>query len=397
MALRPKTRRLPWSGPALVLITLFPAIAQRVPHAGSNTPTLPPTSLAIVNSLVAVPVAVEGELLYLPGRIGNSPELAFVVDTSATASSVDPEVAHAAGLAPSAKAKLEIARRTLPPSNLKSASTSYIRALSGRPTAGVLGEPEMHRYSLSVDFDRHVGALLSPDICPSSAAKLPLKFAGGLPFVEGTLVLPGGETASGLFLFDTAQTGPGIVLAPSFVAAHPGLAAGPKVEEPASGKTPAATLVRLKGLKLGPLTLEQPIAEIGHEQAAGGDPRLAGVLGLEAIRRFNFVLNQQYATLYLEPGRRMQQPFEADMSGLVLRAGDDGKLAIAAVIPGSPAAEAHLAPGDLLLRMEGKSLTGAELGSVTRALRSTPGAAVHLEVAHEGSPRTVQLRLRRML
>jgi hypothetical protein len=201
--------------------------------------------------------------------------------------------------------------------------------------------------------------------------------------VEGTIPLAGGGSATGLFLVDTAQPGPGIVLASAFFAAHPGLATGPKLERPATTTAPATTLVRLQELRFGPLTLHAPIAEVESAGAAGGNPRLAGVLGLEALSRFNFVLNQRYASLYLEPNQRMHEPFETDMSGLVT--------------PGSPASDAGVQPGDILIRMEGKPLVAANLGSVTAALRSAPGALVHLELERNGKPEPVTLRLKRML
>jgi membrane-associated protease RseP (regulator of RpoE activity) len=264
-----------------------------------------------------------------------------------------------------------------------------------------VGQPQLLRYSLAVDFDRKQAALLSPEICPSSTARLPLFSAGGLPFVEGTISLAGGGTATGLFLVDTGQPGPGIVLAAAFFAAHPGLATGPKLERPATKNTAAMTLVRLQDLRLGPLTLHAPIAEVESAGPGASDPRLAGVLGLEALSRFNFVLNQRYASLYIEPNQRTHAPFESDMSGLVLTAtpggASDRKLVVVAVTPGSPASDAGVQAGDLLIRMEDKPLVAANLGSVTAALRSAPGDLVHLEVERNGKPERLTLRLKRML
>jgi C-terminal processing protease CtpA/Prc len=81
---------------------------------------------------------------------------------------------------------------------------------------------------------------------------------------------------------------------------------------------------------------------------------------------------------------------------MLLTASADRRLVIAAVAPGSPAAEAHVLPGDVLVRMEDKPLLAANLGSVTAALRSAPGVVVHLELERNGKPERVTLRLRRM-
>ncbi len=191
-------------------------------NAHTQAPT--PSSLGITAYNRAVPFRLENGLLYLAGTVGGSPQLSFVVDTGATTTSLDPDVAHAAGYSAGRTASFAVARRIFPQQSFSFASTAYITRLSGHPTAGVLGQPQFLRYSLAVDFDRKQAALLSPELCPSSAARLPIFDAGGLPFVEGTISLAGGGTATGLFLVDTAQPGPGIVLASAFFAAHPGMA-----------------------------------------------------------------------------------------------------------------------------------------------------------------------------
>ncbi len=356
-----------------------------------------PSSLGITAANGAVPIRVENGLLYVGGSVRGSSELSFVADTGSAKTSLDPTVARAAAYSAGSTAALLVAKRIFPQQSFALASTDYIAARTGQPTAGVLGQPQFTRYSLAVDFDRHLAALLSPEICPASAARLSIFTAGGLPFIEGSILLPDGSSATGLFLVDTGQPGAGIVLASSFVAAHPGLVSGPRLQQASFGNAPATTLIRLKDLQLGPFTLLAPIAELGPPEATAGNPRLAGVLGLEAISRFNFVLNQRYASLYFEPNQRMRKSFEADMSGLLLRASAGGKFVVAAVTPGSPAAEAHVQAGDVLVRMEDKPLAAANLGSVIAALRSEPGAMVHLELERNGRPLRTTLRLKRML
>jgi hypothetical protein len=373
---------------ALLACCFFPA-------GRAETPA--PSSLGITSANGAVPVRVENGLLYLGGSLRGSSQLSFVVDTGSAQTSLDPNVARAAGYSAGSTALLLVANRLFPQQSFALASADYIAAMTGQPTAGVLGQPQFNRYSLAVDFDRNLAALLSPEICPATAARLPIFSAGGLPFVEGTILLPDGSRATGLFLVDTGQPGAAIVLASSFVAAHSGLAAGPRLQQPAAANTPAVTLVRLRDLQLGPFTLHEPIAEIAPAESSAGNPRLAGVLGLEALRHFNFVLNQRYASLYLEPNGRVHQPFEADMSGMLLRASPDHKLVVVAVTPGSPAVEAHVQRGDLLVRMEDKPLTAANLTSVTAALRSQAGAMVHLELERDGKLVRTTLRLKRML
>ena len=365
--------------------------------ASADVPSPPPSTLGIATSDAAVPFLLENGLLYVAGNVNGSPPLSFVVDTGATTTSLDPAVAQAADIAAGSKAPLLAAKRIFPEQVFALASTAYITAMSGHATAGVLGQPQFSRYSLALDFDRSRAALLSPDICPSAAARLPIVTAGGLPFVEASIPLPDGQQATGLFLIDTGQPGPGIVLAAGFVAAHPALLAGPRLEQPAAGKSPATTLVRLPELRLGSLRLHAPIAAVGTGNGNTDNARLAGVLGLEALRRFNLIVNRRYGALFLEPNRHTGDAFEADMSGLLLDTTADGKLVVAAVTPGSPAAAAHVQAGDVLVRMEDKTIAAANLGSVVAALRSAPGETAHAAFERNGKRLRTTLRLKRML
>jgi S1-C subfamily serine protease len=208
--------------------------------------------------------------------------------------------------------------------------------------------------------------------------------------VEASIPLPEGQVATGLFLIDTGQPSPAVVLTASFVAQHPGLLAG-KQQHGEGG-----ALVRLPELRLGKLRLASPIALVSTITKGAENPRLAGILGMPALSRFNFVLNEPYASLFLEPNSHTAAPFEADMSGLALRA-ENGRLTVEAVTPASPAARAHIRAGDRLTTVENKTVTATNLGSVAAALRSAPGVTVHLSLVRNGQPLEASLQLQRML
>ena len=324
-------------------------------------------------------------MLYLAGTVGGSPQLLSWwtrAPRDQPRSGCGTRGRYSAGRT----ASFTVARRIFPQQSFSFASTAYITRLSGHPTAGVLGQPQFLRYSLAVDFDRKQAALLSPEICPSSATRLPMFSAGGLPFVEGTISLAGGGSCHGTFPggYRTARTGHRAGVGIFRRASRDG--SWPRLERPATTTAAATTLVRLQELRLGPLTLHAPIAEVESAGAAAENPRLAGVLGLEALSRFNFVLNQRYASLYLEPNQRMHEPFEADMSGIVLTGDSRSQTVVTTVTPASPASDAGVQPGGYSRAYGRQTVDRGESGQRHSRSAQCAGLMCHLELERNGKP-----------
>jgi carboxyl-terminal processing protease len=59
--------------------------------------------------------------------------------------------------------------------------------------------------------------------------------------------------------------------------------------------------------------------------------------------------------------------------------------------PDSPAARAGLAPGDLLLAIDGQSVSGLPFAEVLKLLRLPPGRSIAIELQHGGAARAVTL------
>jgi S1-C subfamily serine protease len=86
-----------------------------------------------------------------------------------------------------------------------------------------------------------------------------------------------------------------------------------------------------------------------------------------------------------------------DRSGLWINAGDDG-FTVTSVAPGTPAAEAGLAAGDVITTMDGKRARPEGLSDARIMLRSLPpGSKVALTVKRAGAERSMTLTLRDLI
>jgi len=99
------------------------------------------------------------------------------------------------------------------------------------------------------------------------------------------------------------------------------------------------------------------------------NPNAPSILGLKFLRRHIVTIDFANRTLFLKPSSLFTELEIADMSGLhIVRQNLD--TVIYAVDPGSPAAQAKLAAGDVIESINGKAAATLTLREVRRALKS---------------------------
>jgi len=147
-----------------------------------------------------------------------------------------------------------------------------------------------------------------------------------------------------------------------------------------------------------------------------------GVLPLEELRSFADVYNQirvgyveeiddstllEYAiqgmlmnldphSVYLtdEAFSRLQDTTKGEFSGLGLEVGmEDGYVKIISPIDGSPAAEAGLEPGDIILQLDSKPVKGMSLNEAVEVMRGPVGTSIELMIGRPGTSQPFDVTL----
>lgn len=121
-------------------------------------------------------------------------------------------------------------------------------------------------------------------------------------------------------------------------------------------------------------------------------------VGGNILQRFTLVIDYFRKTVELTPNRHFSEPFMSDASGLLLSAdaNDFHKFSIDSVIPNSPAADAQLEPGDVILAANGKPASRYALWELEEELKQS-GAEVLLSVRRGDKEIEKKLRLRSLL
>lgn len=147
--------------------------------------------------------------------------------------------------------------------------------------------------------------------------------------------------------------------------------------------TLAYRLKRLSRMKLGNVVFERPIAALGDPAVATPSAGRAYdvVVGMEFLRRLNFVHDPQGRRFWLKPNGAVGDGYRYDRAGMSLEF-QDGAWRVVTLRPGGPAQRAGLRLGDQISGWRGRD--GIE--GLIWALSGAPGTRVEVQVTRDGRP-----------
>jgi carboxyl-terminal processing protease len=126
-------------------------------------------------------------------------------------------------------------------------------------------------------------------------------------------------------------------------------------------------------------------------------PVNVGRLAQAGINGLLKTLNDPY-TEYFTPGeaRAFAQMLAGTFSGVGIVLQQKGSLLqVTSVLPGSPAGQAHIRPGDAIVKVDGVPTAGRSLDVSIAHLQGKAGTTVHLELQRPGAPGLITLTLTR--
>ena len=376
--------------PAVFALALLAAAAPEAPPGPSDAPA---------RVLAEFTIEPNADLILLPVLVGGK-ERDFLLDTGSTVSVFDRALSSGAPVAsisvsapsgPLIKKGLHVA----PEASVGGLDMRLggpvlfndfapMRAVSDRDVWGLIGMQFLKNYVVQVDFDALRVRFLDPRTSPRPdwGFAVPMRSdETGVPVV--TARIDGIGPAN--FVMDTGDNGGGNLARDIFERLFPGQrgARGKNLLFTGLGSTPSG---------------RAPLISIGELSYRGlvFDSARSSSLGMSVVRRSVVTFDFPRGNLYLKPGKRLSVEEPADMSGLhLLRL--EGKIVALAIDADSPAAEAGMLRGDVVLGAEGRPETQRDLVALRRLLRSGSGEAVTLDVLRDGRTIPVELRLRKLL
>lgn len=268
---------------------------------------------------------------------------------------------------------------------------AFLRRVEGADDiGGVLGAEIFRRVVVKLDYARLRATLHDPAHYRRSerGTTLPLVAPFKAPRIDARI-----DGIAGTFRVDTGSRG-SVTLAPSFAAAH-GIADRLHGIVAVTGASAAgrvhATVARATTLALGDIEVAGPVTAIVTEGAGVfTEPDVAGSIGNAVLRRFDVVFDLPHRALHLARNAAFASPDVYDRAGMWIERGERG-IEVVDVVPGGPAAAAGLAPGDLIVAVDGTRATAVSLAALRLRLRGAPGSTLRFTL-DTGASKTLTLR-----
>jgi len=258
-----------------------------------------------------------------------------------------------------------------------------LRRVDGRDIRGIVGMRTLRWLAVRLDFDRERLTVFESDgkQHPEWGAAVPIEFTKDLlPLIKATL--PDGSVRP--VQIDTGDNGSCTVEGKLFST----MVAQKKLKTHEALFTDLGKTHRKRSARLGDLTIGKTTY-----QGLVFDEGLEAKLGLEFLSRHVVTLDFRGRTMYLRPGRRFDRTDEDDMSGVhIWRI--SGEVQVHSVDRDSPARQAGIRPGDVVVKMDGRDLgAGVSLWAIRNRLKAGGGTKVTLTFRRGQQTEKVVLRL----
>jgi membrane-associated protease RseP (regulator of RpoE activity) len=366
-------------------------------------PKSSPEDFSIVDGAkqASVPIRISEDHVYLDVMLNGKGPFHFALDTGG-ANVIDPAISKELGLASggstqvtgvgSASAASSFAViKTLQVGNALVTNQVFIvlpiaesfGVASGMPMDGVIGYEVLSRFVATFDYGNnkivfHMPGSYAP---PPDATVIPIVQYGTQPQFACSI-----DNVPTTCALDTGARG-SISLFTPFVEAHPSVVPArltePGVNGFGVGGPSTGRLGRVQTLSFGGLTFRDLVGDYSTQSGGGlAMPFIGANVGGAVWKRFTMTLDYSQRTMTLTPNLDFDMRDHWDRSGVFLV--NKGGITIIDVRPGTPAANAGLAKGEVITSVNGSSTLS--LRQVRDVFRGEPGTVVHLAVKSEDGP-----------
>jgi len=264
--------------------------------------------------------------------------------------------------------------------------------VSGHQFAGILGFDFIGKFVVDIDYLKQEITLHDKATYEyhGNGEILPITFnASGHPVIHAQVIGDKGSPVDGTFVFDIGS-GATLIMNTPFVEKERFLLSGrPTVhwlEGLGFGGGIEGSVGRIRGFKLGRFLVKNPVAVFSKARNgpfASDDTQ--GNIGAAILEKFEVILDYNQNRIILEPNAQFNKPLEYNRSGLFLVSSGPNyeSFKIEAIAENSPASEAGLRPGDIVIAINGHPATEYTLSRLRVMLQDAKQCKLTVERGHE--------------
>lgn len=344
-----------------------------------------------------IPLDIDGVHIFLQAHLNDSEPLWFLLDTGASMTIIDREVADELGIDLTGQVMGDgVGEKKVAVTFGKDVSFrlhgvelggqtvavvpvhDIFEARFGRELDGILGYDFISRFVVGIDYLKAKLHLYEREgwKYEGNGTEVPIRIVDTRAVLDAAITLPGGSSIDCNLYVDTGS-GVTLRLNKPFTEEHDLLSFLPKKLESTGGYGVGGatrdTRGRIAALKIGELEFKAPTCSFSHDdKGVGADATMSGKVGGGILERCTVFLDYERQRVILEPNPRFERPFLGEMSGLSISTGgrrDWHTFTVTHVVEGSPGHEAGVKVGDVIISMDGKPASALRKSDLTAMLR----------------------------
>jgi hypothetical protein len=269
---------------------------------------------------------------------------------------------------------------------------------------GVLGYDFFNHFIVQINYDRKLISVFNKThfVKNKKFSTYDLFIENGRPYIDTEFVQQNGSKISGRFLIDSGAShsmllefdkDSSIKIPEKTISTIVGWGLGGEID---------GELGRLKSFKLGDFEFKKVLAsfvsDLKSPDSISGKARI-GSIGGELISRFTTVYDYSNSKIHLRRNNQFKRGFEYNLSGIDLTAsGKEFKtFTVVHITEGSPAAEAGMLRGDIIVAINTKGAGELTLDEINALFRTQIGAQMNLIVMRDQNFLSFRFRLTRII
>lgn len=277
-----------------------------------------------------------------------------------------------------------------------------LRNYLGVDVHGILGYELFSRFVVRIDYKKKMMTLFAPGKFKPGRKyeELPMVIEDTKPFILSPIRIDAENTLSAKLLVDTGAahsllleptSDKRIVIPKANVSTVLGRALGGII----TGKTG-----RIESFELGKVAIHNVLVNFPDTNSYLDTLKHSltfrnGSVGGEILCRFTTVFNFPQGKLYLKKNSDFKKAFYFNLSGLEMKA-KGSRLDVYEVMDVrdlSPAREAGIREGDIIISVNGTQTKSMKLGQVNALLNSAPGKKITLEIQRDNTRKKLEFKL----
>ena len=344
---------------------------------------------------ISLPFDLIANHIFLPGSVGQSGPLWFVLDTGDKFGVIDADKARAIGLQLQGQISIGGAGSGLLKGSFVKDGSMTLKGLEGFPHKlslaipleemshvlghdfdGILGQDFISQFVLEIDYIRSRIVVHDKNnyVYSGQGESIPITFnMAGHPQATALIIEPGREPVEGTFAIDIGYGG-SLVVNKSFVEKNHLLPPAKKTIAAIAGigvgGESKALIGRVQAIKLCRFVIDNPV--VSFSQDVQGAAAAMNVVGADILKKFKVFLDYGRNRIILEPNSQFADVIEYHKSGLFLRSngsGDHREITVMNIIDNSPASDAGIRKDDVLVAINGKPASEFTLPQINEMLK----------------------------